>query len=80
MMFKVKVFASHKPIGWLRNITVDGRVESVLSPNLARASRFDEAAENELALASLSMATFHGPERDDPKKPNPPVTFQMVRI
>ena len=69
-MFKVKVFISHKPIGWLRLLAG----EVVVSPSLARATKCGSAAAGDI------MERFEGPEAETCKTSKPVVTFQLVRI
>lgn len=80
--FKVKVFVNHKPIGWLRSVSVvqpgnlgtDTKTEHLVSPGLSKATTFCDEAAGE------AMAAFQGPERTTSKGAEPVVTFQLCRV
>ncbi len=78
--FKVRVFINHRCVGFLRALEGrDGVPECLITPNLARATRFEGGITGFKDLG-MHLAAFPQPERESEKKPLMPVTFQLVRL
>lgn len=75
MVYKIKVFVNHKPIGWVRRVElVGGFADYSVSPSFARATKF-----NALGIAD-AMILLDGPEPPTSKAATPPITYQLQGV
>lgn len=73
-LYKIKVYVSHKPIGWVRRVDTLNGADYSVSPSFARGTKFETAA------IPFAMILLDGPEPPTSKAATPPVTYQLQGV
>ena len=75
-MFKVRAYVNHRPVGFLRRVD---REQVLLSTRIADATKFGEGYLGAQEMGE-SMALLKRPERENSKKPEPTLTFELIKV
>lgn len=77
---KVAVHVDGKRIGYLKSAVTQDAVETLVTPSIARAEKFDMSNISQRANLVLHMHEFVGPERATAKAAEPVVTFRLIKL
>lgn len=77
MAYKLRVYVNHRPVGFARSIEDGGKYDTLLTPRVAQATKFDDGSAD--PMIALAMTRFKNPERETAKGAEPKVTFELIR-